>query len=217
MATSIAERRETPATASWPQPSRRLADLLTDRAEGYLGEKGFEVRNTWSPPAVLEPAVRNEARDLLAQVNCALSDHADSQAIAAWVGKLGILVAGSMTADDARAKMAGYGSMLAGRYPRALLSRDVLDRCARAFKWFPSYSELADRLDLEHQRLKREQKRLEALVGRAEGPAPTPVRRLVADVVKPVVPKREPPPEKASAIVHPPSAEQIAEWAKAVA
>lgn len=165
---------------------------------------------------MLEPAVRNEARGLLAQVNIALSDHADSQAIASWVGKLGILVAGSMTADDARAKMAGYGAMLAGQYPRALFSRDVLDRCARAFKWFPSYSELADRLDLEHRKLVREQKRLETLVGRAEGATPAPVRRLIADAVKPVVPKREPPPEKASAVVRPASPDQLAEWAKAV-
>ena len=130
---------------------------------------------------------------MLARVD--LEDKADGRSIAEWVGKLGILVAGNMTADDARAKMAAYGSMLAGQYPRAMLTRDVLDRAARAFKWFPSYSELSEHLDREFRRMQHERRRLEALAGE---PAPeamaAPIRRLVSSAIKTVVPK----PEKAA-------------------
>jgi len=193
MAASIVER-DPQATALSPQLSMALTAALGDRTEGYIGENGFDVRRAeWKPPAVIPDSLRAEARGVLARVD--LENKADGRSIAEWVGKLGILVAGNMTADDARAKMAAYGSMLAGQYPRAMLTRDGLDRAARAFKWFPSYSELSEHLDREFRRMQRERRRLEALAGE---PAPeamaAPIRRLVSSAIKTVVPK----PEKAA-------------------
>lgn len=64
-----------------------------------------------------------------------------------WLGALGTLVAGQLSAEDARTRIAAYAAML--NYPRHAYTRSSLDAAARGCKWFPSYAEVCQLLDAE--------------------------------------------------------------------
>lgn len=62
-----------------------------------------------------------------------------------WLLTLGLLTAGKMPVDEAKARVAAYASLL-DDYPDEVFSRQNLKLAAGTFKWFPSFAELTDLL-----------------------------------------------------------------------
>lgn len=87
----------------------------------------------------------------------------DDDTVRRWLGDLGVLVAGAMGADEARAKLVAYTSLIADDYPRATFTRRTLAAAARRFKFFPSFSELCDFLDETRGDLRTKLDRLQRL------------------------------------------------------
>lgn len=210
-------------TASSLSLSADLERLTADQVEGFSGgPHGYDVRpKRWQPPAVISADVREEARASLGAV-APLCEPAKRAVVATWVAKLGAMAAGRMSADEAQVKVELLSSELCEEYPVGVFTPETLRAAARAFKWFPSYAELAEQLDIEARKLKRLRERLETLARPATPQPPTREQSTVRAAIRPMpgvrksdAVKAEPKPEKASAIVQPPSAEQLAEWAKA--
>ena len=76
---------------------------------------------------------------------------------AKWLASLGILCAGNMTADDAKAKIGAYKTLM--HPPRGVLTQESLDKAGRTFKWFPTYGEVAEFLDAEERELRNQMAR----------------------------------------------------------
>jgi hypothetical protein len=68
---------------------------------------------------------------------------ARTEVIRDWLKALGALSAANMPAADARAKIAAYCPMLAEEYPDWCFTTASLASCAKGFKFFPAYGELA--------------------------------------------------------------------------
>lgn len=60
-----------------------------------------------------------------------------------WLKALGVLSAATMSAADAKAKIGAYAPMLAEEYADWCFTPASLAACAKAFKFFPSFGELA--------------------------------------------------------------------------
>lgn len=61
-----------------------------------------------------------------------------------WLGSLALLVAGRMSSDEAKSRVAIYAEMLGVRgIPAAVLTKEGLERAASKFTWFPSYAEVS--------------------------------------------------------------------------
>lgn len=88
---------------------------------------------------------------------------ADGDVVRKWLGDLGVLVAGAMGVDEARAKLAAYANLIADDFPRAAFTRRTLATAGRRFKFFPSFSELSEFLDETHGDLRTKVDRLQAL------------------------------------------------------
>lgn len=172
-------------------------------------------------PVTLAPALRDEAKAALATIGRVMTQMVDQDAVRQWVGSLGVLTAsGAMGSGDAEAKLDSYPSMLAGRYPAVIFTRDALDRAARQFKFFPSYAELTERLDGEVLRRNRASRKLERLIrGPRQMPAPAapslPAQSTEA-ILKRAGEAVSAPKGRASAEVSPASAEQLAGWAREI-
>lgn len=63
-----------------------------------------------------------------------------------WLAALGALTAASMTADDARVKIAAYAALLRTKYPASAFTTESLEAVAATSKFFPSYGEVCERL-----------------------------------------------------------------------
>lgn len=63
-----------------------------------------------------------------------------------WLRSLGVLCAGTMTADEARTRCAAYSGMIAAEFPVAAFTLKSLEAVARECRFFPSYGELVDHL-----------------------------------------------------------------------
>lgn len=87
---------------------------------------------------------------------------ADPQTVRQWLTALGVMVAGQMTAADAKAKVGAYVPML--DHPASCFTRETLEEAGRAFKFFPSFSEVAAFLDSKADPLKTLRQRLEAVL-----------------------------------------------------
>lgn len=184
------------------------------------GEHGFETRRgRWEPPAVIDDATRIEAGRALGDRNRLLEAKASTLQAKEWILSLVMLTGGKqLSTDDAKAKGAAYAAMLV-EYPAVLFTRENLQKAAGEFKFFPAYSELAERLDKWLGRLKREQKRLQLLAAVPEAKTASVIRSAVRPMPGSVPQEaRAKPPQKpkASAEVSPASPEQIAEWTKAL-
>ncbi len=88
---------------------------------------------------------------------------ADDDTVRRWLGELGVLVAGAMGVDEARAKLGAFTSLIADDYPRAAFTRRTLATAARRFKFFPAFSELCDFLDETAAELRSKVNRIQAL------------------------------------------------------
>jgi hypothetical protein len=175
---ALTQTRNT-ATPSLQSAQRQEVErALEAPRDGYVDAKGeFQVcEGTWRPVAI-SAAAKAEARAELDRLAESL-EPAGKERMAQWLATLGTISAtGNMTVADAKAKLGAYASLLA--YPVACLTRESLDRAGRAFKWFPTYAEIAEFLDAEQRRVETRRKRLERLLSdeeRATKAEPKPKR-----------------------------------------
>lgn len=202
--------------AGVPSLPSLLATIVADPEVAGYGEHGFETKpGRWLPPAVISPDVQEAAGRALAERRTLYETKATARQAIEWVVSLGLLTAGrASSAEDVKLKAGAYASMMV-EYPAAVLNRDTLRRAADAFKFFPSYAEVAERLDIEAGRLRREQTKLKKLAA-GNAPAPSRTESAVRSAVRPMPgTKAEKKPEREPILTQPPSAEQLAEWAKA--
>lgn len=121
-------------------------------------------------PLLIPASARAEAERALVAVEEAL-EPAPQATVERWLSALGALVAGQMSAEDARTRIGAYAAMLA--YPRSAYTRSSLDAAARACKWFPSYAEVCQLLDAEVAAAQRQRHLLRrALAAPVEGSRP---------------------------------------------
>ncbi len=91
-----------------------------------------------------------------------------------WLSGLGILIAGNMPLDDVKAKVAAYAAGLS--HPSVCFTDETRFAAARRFKWWPSFSELAQFLDGEAAPLRERLRRLNrvsTMKAATEAPAPS--------------------------------------------
>lgn len=69
-----------------------------------------------------------------------------STEITQWLNALGTLTAGTLTTDEARAKIAAYVPLLAARFEPAAFTAASLEFVASQCKFFPAYGEVVDHL-----------------------------------------------------------------------
>jgi len=193
-----------------------LTSIVDDPVKAGYGEHGYEERvGRWEPPAVITPEVQEAAGRALAERRALYETKATTRQAIEWVVSLGLLTAGrASSAEDVRLKAGAYASLMT-EYPAAVLNRDTLRRAADAFKFFPSYAEVAERLDAEARRLKREQTKLKKLAEGNKPPPPSRAEAAVRSAVKPMPgTKAEAKPERGPILTQPPSAEQLERWAR---
>lgn len=216
VATRARSLYETDSSPSGLRPSAELAKVLEpSRAPVYGGPGGFDTREgAWSPPAVIAPAMIEEAERLLPAL-ASPPGGTPKRLVAEWLARLGMAVASNMGADEAMGKIEAIAGDLAADYPAGVFTDETRRKAMRAFKWFPSYSELAEILDPEKSKLRRLQRNLEALVRAGRPKAADPVAAVVRSAVKQMPgTKAEKKPEREPILTQPPSAEQLERWAR---
>ena len=132
------------ATASSQTVSPALAAALETPVR--ILEDGTAQSSTWKPPAVVITEVRQEAATRAAEA-AQWMQPVDDATVRQWLSDLGVLVAGSLSVEEARAKLAAYTSLIEGEYPRACFTKKMLAEAGRRFKWFPSFGEVVAYLD----------------------------------------------------------------------
>lgn len=90
-----------------------------------------------------------------------------------WLKALGALCAGTMTTDEASAKIRAYLPLLHGEYPPEAFTAESLKAVARECKFFPAYGELAVHLTAWWKENRPASQRFAAL------PSPEPVHRAL--------------------------------------
>jgi hypothetical protein len=112
----------------------------------------------------IPPSVRAEAERALQAVEDALQP-APQATVERWLGALGTLVAGQLSAEDARTRS--------------------LDAAARSCKWFPSYAEVCQLLDAEVAAAHRQRHLLRrAIAAPVEGDKPVGRYSAMTDAQK---------------------------------
>jgi len=130
----------------------------------------------------IPPSVRAEAERALQAIDDALQP-APQATVERWLGALGTLVAGQLSAEDARTRIAAYAAML--NYPRHAYTRSSLDAAARSCKWFPSYAEVCQLLDAEVAAAHRQRHLLRrAIAAPVEGDRPVGRYSAMTDAQK---------------------------------
>jgi hypothetical protein len=100
----------------------------------------------WTKPESMTAGEVQSSRGWLPRAE-ALLIPADKKLVEKWLKTLGILCAGQMTAVDAQAKISAYVPLL--DCPASILNKRTLADAGRAFKWFPSFSEVSAFLNAE--------------------------------------------------------------------
>lgn len=125
--------------------------------QAVLGEPTAE----WQRPAIVSAPLRNQAAAALAKWPERYAP-ADMGRKLEWLVRLGLLVAGSFTPADAKAKAEAMAEAL--EHPVCCFGDHALKRAAAQFKFWPSFAELKEALDAELYRQKTFEARLHALL-----------------------------------------------------
>lgn len=108
---------------------------------------GDDPAAKWEAPRSQDAETRAHAATAAAHLEQSLAVESDADGVAKWLGQLGILTAGKMTADDARMRLAAYAALL--EHPAGCFTKGSLKRAAVKFTWFPSFAEVSEFLDGE--------------------------------------------------------------------
>ncbi len=127
-----------------------------------MGSDGqFETRKGWIAPRSVDPRDAAEAGRYAAALAQEMDRRADDPVVRRWLASLALAVAGSMNAEDAKAKLMVMTMIFAKRYPASMWTDDRLAEVATSCKWFPSAAELAAILDAHVERMAEERTRAE--------------------------------------------------------
>ena len=136
--------------------------LIADMPISVTGADGqFETRKGWIAPRWVDPRDAAEARRYAVAITQELDRRADDPVVRRWLASLALAVAGSMNAEDAKAKLQVMTLIFAKRYPANMWTDDCLAEVACACKWFPSAAELSAILDGHVERMADERDRAE--------------------------------------------------------
>jgi hypothetical protein len=132
--------------------AQRSADLAAGtNLEELLGSMPYSLMRLvdvdsdhWTKPDNLTISEIQSSKGWLSRAEGLLKP-ADKQLVAKWLGALGVLCAGQLTAADAKVKIAAYAPLL--DCPASVLTKRTLADAGRAFKWFPSFAEVSEFLD----------------------------------------------------------------------
>lgn len=102
------------------------------------------VEVPWELPAVITEAMIADAKAVIPAYEAALAP-AGRQEVGKWLTALGTLVAGRLSAEDAKVKISAYLELLTA--PACSLTRESLAEAGRRFTWFPSFGEVQEFLD----------------------------------------------------------------------
>jgi len=139
-----------------------LKRLIEDMPISVMGSDGqFETRKGWIAPRWVDPRDAAEARRYAVALTQELDRRADDPVVRRWLASLALAVAGSMNAEDAKAKLQVMTLIFAKRYPAIMWTDDRLAEVACACKWFPSAAELSAILDGHVERMADERDRAE--------------------------------------------------------
>ena len=136
MATTISKHAKSVSMSETLERALQRQTVQQDSPDGIVA-----IQMPWRPPERIPPSLIVEAK-AVHQVYLTRCEPAPKELLKAWLSKLGILVTNSMTASDAKAKLAGYASLM--EFPETCLTKETLEEAARQFKWFPNYAELCD-------------------------------------------------------------------------
>lgn len=158
--------------------------MTEDRANYVPTADGY----AWAPPDEVPEAVKAEAGRLIAPLFAAL-EPASPRLVGDWLARLGVLVAGNLSAADARIKIAAYAADL--RYPALCFTDQTRADAAKAFKFFPSFAELSEFLDGIAAPHRTKLHRIRAIAGRPVRQEPrgrgwgdlSPAERLAHDAM----------------------------------
>lgn len=102
--------------------------------------------------------------------------------VEAWLTKLGILCAGRMPVEDAKAKIMAYAPGLAPWSP-LVFTRESVYWCAKQVKWFPSFGEVHDLLArFNAEIVEPRQRRMPLPAPKREPPTPEQIARVNAAI-----------------------------------
>ncbi|MDW7555516.1 MULTISPECIES: hypothetical protein [Azospirillum] len=148
-------------TASSPSLSKRLSDA-TKTPQTILPD-GTAQPSTWTPPETVAPDLQREAAAALPTLADWMRP-ADEDTVRCWLADLGILVAGTMGVEEARAKLGAYSRLLADDYPRLAFTERTLRAAGRRFNtYFPTFGKVAEFLDELAVELRTKVNRVQAL------------------------------------------------------
>lgn len=81
--------------------------------------------------------------------------------VSKWLASLGVLLAGKMSIDEAKVRIAAYTELL--DMPEYCYTKESLGNAAREFQWWPSFKELDDFLGTQKPEIARTYWRLDRL------------------------------------------------------
>ncbi len=187
--------------------------MIADPTEWVSGTFGrFERPTRWLPSKVVPDEIRRAAALACSERVALLAVKATRRITLEWVVSLGVLTAGrALSIADAKTKASAYADILAEAYPAAVFTVHTLRAAASEFRFFPSFAELVERLDMEVRKLNRERDRLAILARPTPEPEPA---LIVEDAGTPMPPQRKA--VTSPVLSHPLSKEQLDAWARGV-
>lgn len=179
----ISRRTALPSLSLPASLSEVIADQTAPSMAGSVGIYGYEaVPVPWELKLPISVGDVAAAKALLplAEAACELAKPDDGRTWN-WLLMLGAITAGRTSMDDAKVKLTAYRKLL--EVPVGIFDDEtVMRRAGKRFKFFPSFSELAEFIEAERRRLDQQARRLRIVAfGRDQEPARgfrVPVRRM---------------------------------------
>lgn len=117
-------------------------------------------QEVWQAPSSIPETVMEEAIEQLEIVG-KLMEPAPVDIVQKWLNSLGLLVAGKMSADEAKVRISAYAYLL--DLPGYAYDKENLRKAAIEFKWWPSFGELHEFLKRQDNEISRTYWRLKLI------------------------------------------------------
>lgn len=141
--------------------SSSLSRAISSPSQAVYTETGMDSREApWTLPQRITMDLILDAQRA-ATAYGRLLVRAPDHLVNSWLNALGTLMAGQMTAGDAKVKIAAYAGLL--DHPSLCYTQQTLAAAGRKFKWWPSFAELAEFLDDIAREPRRHATRINAL------------------------------------------------------
>lgn len=160
---------------------------------------GTDPDADWRQPPEISPAAKAEALALSKRLTKSLDEgRAENRVAMTWLAQVGILSAGKMSVDEAKARISAYVALL--DFPAVCYGPESLKRAGSKFKFFPSFAEVEEHLSREVWWVKAQAYRLQRIGAEPKpDPAKPAPKRDAAPIIAEVVKATAPPREKSNA------------------